>query len=65
MLMVSRDGGAYKCEADLRWSIGDALFDEQQSDRLNFIAAIEEGLLSRGLFVGANGAEARPSPGEA
>jgi len=38
-------------EDDLRTVIGDALFDEQQSDRLSLITAVEEGLLSRALFV--------------
>jgi hypothetical protein len=39
-------------EGDLRGTLGDALFDEQQTDRREMIAAIEEGLLSRALFEG-------------
>jgi hypothetical protein len=43
---------ASKFESELRRAIGDALFDEQQGDRKDIIAAIEQGLLSRGLFQG-------------
>jgi hypothetical protein len=43
---------ASKFEGDLRSTLGDTLFDEQQSDRRAMIAAIEEGLLSRALFEG-------------
>jgi hypothetical protein len=32
--------------------MGDALFDQQQTDRTEMITAVEEGLLSRGLLVG-------------
>ena len=39
-------------EGDLRSTLGDTLFDEQQTDRRAMIAAIEEGLLSRALFEG-------------
>ena len=44
---------ASKFEGELRRTLGDALFDEQQTDRTEMIAAIEEGLLSRALFQGA------------
>jgi hypothetical protein len=40
-------------EGELRRTIGDALFDEQQTDRMEMITAVEEGLLSRALLVGA------------
>ncbi len=43
---------ASKFEGDLRSTLGDTLFDEQQADRRAMIAAIEEGLLSRALFEG-------------
>jgi len=43
---------ALKFEGELRRTLGDTLFDEQQSDRGEMIAAIEEGLLSRALFEG-------------
>jgi len=43
---------ASKFEGDLRSTLGDTLFDEQQTDRRAMIAAIEEGLLSRALFEG-------------
>jgi hypothetical protein len=43
---------AKKFECELRSTLGDALFDEQQTDRAEMIAAIEEGLLSRALFQG-------------
>jgi hypothetical protein len=39
-------------EDELRPTLGDALFDEQQTDRTEMITAIEEGLLSRALFEG-------------
>jgi hypothetical protein len=38
-------------EVDLRRTTGDALFDEQQSAGKQMITAVEEGLLSRALFV--------------
>ena len=41
-----------KFEGDLRSTLGDTLFDEQQADRRAMIAATEEGLLSRALFEG-------------
>ena len=41
---------ASKFEGDLRSTVGDTLFDEQQTDRRAMIAAIEEGLLSRAFF---------------
>jgi len=44
---------ASELEGGLRRTLGDALFDEQQTDRMEMITAIEEGLLSRALFVGA------------
>jgi hypothetical protein len=44
-------------ERDLRVTVGDAEFDQQQSDRKEMITAIEEGLLSR-----ANVVAARPTP---
>jgi hypothetical protein len=44
---------ASKFEGDLRSTLGDTLFDEQQTDRRAMIAAIEEGLLSRALFEGS------------
>jgi hypothetical protein len=43
---------ASKFEGDLRSTLGDTLFDEQQTDRRAMIAAIEEGLLSRALLEG-------------
>ncbi len=43
---------ASKFEGQLRRTLGDALFDEQQTDRTKMIAAIEEGLLCRALFEG-------------
>ena len=39
-------------ERELRGTLGDALFDEQQADRKETITAIEQGLLRRSLFVG-------------
>ena len=45
-------GFASDLEGELRSTIGDALFDEQQTDRQETITAVEEGLLSRALFVG-------------
>ena len=44
---------AWELEAELRSTLGDALFDEQQADRKKMITAVEEGLLRRALFVGA------------
>jgi hypothetical protein len=43
---------ASKFEGQLRATLGDALFDEQQTARTEMIAAIEQGLLSRALFQG-------------
>ena len=43
---------ASKFEGELRSTLGDTLFDEQQTARRAMIAAIEEGLLSRALFEG-------------
>ena len=40
-----------RLETALRASLGDQLFDERQDDRMALIAAAEEGLLSRALFV--------------
>lgn len=40
-----------RLEAPLRASLGDQLFDERQNDRKALIAGVEEGLLSRSLFV--------------
>jgi hypothetical protein len=40
-------------EVELRPVVGDALFDQQQTDRREMITAVEEGLLSRALFVAA------------
>ncbi|MBA3728705.1 MAG: hypothetical protein H0W94_05820 [Actinobacteria bacterium] len=42
---------AGRLERDLRAALGSELFDEQQADRRAMLAAIEEGLLSRSLFV--------------
>jgi pyocin large subunit-like protein len=44
---------AAELEGELRGTMGDALFDQQQTDRTEMIAAVEEGLLSRGLLVGS------------
>jgi creatinine amidohydrolase/Fe(II)-dependent formamide hydrolase-like protein len=44
---------AAELEDELRSTLGDALFDEQQTDRKEMIAAVEKGLLSRALFLGA------------
>ncbi len=44
---------ASELEDELRATIGDELFDEQQTARKEMITAVEEGLLSRALFVGA------------
>jgi hypothetical protein len=40
-------------ERDLRATTGDAAFDQQQADRREMVTAIEEGLLSRALFLAA------------
>jgi hypothetical protein len=40
-------------EGELRNTLGDALVEEQQTDRGEMITAVEEGLLSRALFVGS------------
>jgi hypothetical protein len=42
---------ARELEPDLRATIGDELFDEQQGDRQSLIAGVEEGLLSRALVI--------------
>jgi hypothetical protein len=42
---------ARRLERDLRAALGHELFDQQQDDRLAMMGAIEEGLLSRSLFV--------------
>jgi hypothetical protein len=39
-------------ERELRRTIGDAVVDEQQAARTAMIIGVEEGLLSRALFVG-------------
>ena len=44
---------ASELEDELRSTLGDDLFDEQQTDRKEMITALEEGLLCRALFVGA------------
>jgi hypothetical protein len=44
---------AAELERELRMTIGDALFDQQQTDRAEMIAGVEEGLLSRALLVGS------------
>jgi hypothetical protein len=43
---------ASKFEGELRSTLSDTLFDEQQTARRAMIDAIEEGLLSRALFEG-------------
>jgi len=40
-------------EGRLRSTIGDPVFDQQQTDRREMITAVEEGLLARALFVAA------------
>jgi hypothetical protein len=40
-----------RLEAQLRASLGEQLFNERQDDRKALIAAVEEGLLSRSLFI--------------
>jgi hypothetical protein len=42
---------ARRLERDLRAALGSELFDQQQDDRQFMLEAIEEGLLSRSLFV--------------
>ena len=42
---------ALHLEPALRGSLGDELFDEQQHDRRAIVEAVEEGLLSRSLFL--------------
>ena len=44
---------AAELEGDLRETIGDGPFDEQQADRTEMITAVEDGLLARALFVGS------------
>jgi hypothetical protein len=41
-------------EAELRASFGDSWFEERQADSRAMIAAIDEGLLRRSLFVAAS-----------
>ena len=43
---------ASELEGGLRNSLGNEVFDEQQASRKVMIAAVEEGLLCRALFVG-------------
>jgi hypothetical protein len=43
---------ASELEGGLRNSLGNEVFDEQQAARKQMIAAVEEGLLCRALFVG-------------
>jgi hypothetical protein len=43
---------ASELDGELRSTLGDVLFDEQQADRKETITAVEEGLLCRALFVG-------------
>jgi hypothetical protein len=43
---------ASELEDELRSTLGDALFDEQQADRKEMITAVEDGLLRRALLVG-------------
>jgi len=45
-------GYASKFEGELRSTLGDTLFDEQQTARRAMITAVEQGLLSRALFEG-------------
>jgi hypothetical protein len=40
-----------RCAVDLRASVGAELFDERQNERRDFIAAIEDGLLRRSIFL--------------
>ena len=42
----------HRHEPAIRKTIGDARFEEVQADSRTMLAAIEEGLLRRGLFVG-------------
>jgi hypothetical protein len=46
-------------ESELRVTVGDAEFDQQQADRRETITAIEDGLLSRALLVAAKPAPLR------
>lgn len=50
--------GSARLERELREAVGAAMFEQQQGDRRRMIVAIEEGLLSRALFVGTKAAEA-------
>jgi len=45
--------GALDLEGGLRSTVGDRVFDQQQTDRQELITAVEEGLLARALFVAA------------
>jgi hypothetical protein len=44
-------------ERELRVSVDDAAFDQQQADRKKMVTAIEDGLLSRSLLTAANPGE--------
>lgn len=44
-------------ERELRAAVGEAEFDQQQADRRETVAAIEDGLLSRALLIAA-----KPTP---
>ena len=44
-------------ERELRVSVDDAAFDQQQADRKEMVTAIEDGLLSRSLLTAANPGE--------
>ena len=50
--------GSAELDRELRKSVGDVEFDRQQADRREMVVAIEEELLSRGLFVAAKPAPA-------
>jgi hypothetical protein len=43
--------GRQRRESELRASFGDSCFEERQADSRAMVAAIEEGLLRRSLFV--------------
>lgn len=42
---------SWRLEEGLRASLGDELFDQQQDDRRAIVEAVDEGLLSRSLFI--------------
>jgi hypothetical protein len=50
-------------ERALRESLGNQVFDQQSADRKGMVAAIEEQLLARALFVAAAAPAKRTSPG--